>query len=126
MSYIVRIRKEIGQPASYLKLGERNIAMQTTVKQEATRFPIPSAAYEAKTKHFIKRKAWVEALVGNIGTREEEILKNMIRARFDKSYDEKEMESLINIALHHGFTDMAVQMQDDMWHEFPALKPALW
>ena len=126
MSYIVRIRKEIGQPAAYLMLGERNIATQTTVKQEATKFPTVQLAYGAKTKHFIKRKAWVEALVGNIGTKEEEILKNMVRVRFDKSCDEKEMESLINIALHHGFTDMAVQMQDDMWHEFPALKPALW
>lgn len=125
MNFIVRIRKDERDIPHYLVIGERQVASQTTDKSKATRFPAVSDAYQAKVKHFPKRKAWVESLVGNIGTNEKEILGKIIRGKFDTSYDKDEMQSLINIALHHEMTDLAIDMQNDLFHEFPQ-NQAIW
>jgi hypothetical protein len=48
-----------------------------------------------------------------------QLLARMIREKFDKSTDTEEMESLISIAAESGLTGLAIQMESDMFHEFP-------
>jgi hypothetical protein len=48
-----------------------------------------------------------------------QLLARMIREKFDNSSDTDEMESLISIASKTGFTGLAIQMESDMFHEFP-------
>jgi len=50
-----------------------------------------------------------------------QLLARMIREQFDKSADTDEMESLISIASENGLTGLAVQMESDMFHEFPKI-----
>jgi hypothetical protein len=48
-----------------------------------------------------------------------QLLARTIREKFDKSTDTEEMESLISIAAESGLTGLAIQMESDMFHEFP-------